>query len=181
MAGTGVYPSCRHACGNPRPGHSSDRSQCDQIIQFLSQTIDWYRGTQQEQHIATEPADLGFLADNRRMAAQIARLAFDFARQEEQQRAKQSKTSTGGTSGATRSQYESLSKAAANAHQLVDSLKQQLPTVPPVKRHQFETQIADTESELGLFQARQQALHSMLDLCQRSVRCCRNHRLASAN
>lgn len=122
------------------------------------------------------------------MAAQIARLAFDFARQEEQQRANQSKTSTGGTSGATRSQYESLSKAAANAHQLVqqtqsevDSLKQQLPTVPPVKRHQFETQIAETESELGLFQARQQALHSMLDLCQRSVRCCRNHRLASAN
>jgi hypothetical protein len=56
----------------------------NQIVQFLSQTIDWYRQSQQEQHIATEPADLGFAADNRRMADQVVKLAFDFARQEEQ-------------------------------------------------------------------------------------------------
>jgi hypothetical protein len=64
-----------------------------QIIQFLGETIDWYRQTQQEQHIATDPGDLGFAADNRRMADQIVKLAFDFARQEEQQLAKQSKGS----------------------------------------------------------------------------------------
>jgi len=58
----------------------TDPSSAD-ILQFLTQTIDWYRQTQQEQQIATEPADLGFLADNRRMATQIVRLAFDFAHQ----------------------------------------------------------------------------------------------------
>jgi hypothetical protein len=62
-----------------------------QIIQFLGETIDWYRQAQQEQRIATEPSDLGFSADNRRMADQIVKLAFDFARQQEQQLTKEAK------------------------------------------------------------------------------------------
>lgn len=139
-----------------------------QIVQFLTQVIDWYRRTQQEQHIATEPSDLGFLADNRRMAAQIVRLSFDFARQEEQQQAKQAHpTATGNTSG---SQYENLNRAVNDADQKVqqtqaelESLKQQLTSSKAAKRRQLENQIAEIESELGLFEARQQALHSMLE------------------
>jgi hypothetical protein len=141
-----------------------------EIIQFLSQTIDWYRQTQQEQQIATEPADLGFLADNRRMASQIVRLAFDFARQEEQRHAKQSKTTSNAAPNGNVSRNDSLSKAASDADQLVqqtqaelEALKKQLATVSAAKRRHLENQIAETESELGLFQARQQALHSMLD------------------
>jgi len=141
-----------------------------EIIQFLSQTIDWYRQTQQEQHIATEPADLGFLADNRRMANQITRLAFDFARQEEQRQAKQEKTTSSAVPNANVSQNDSLNKAASDSDQLVqqtqaelDSLKEQLATVSAAKRRHLENQIAETESELALFQARQQALHSMLE------------------
>ena len=141
-----------------------------EIIQFLSQTIDWYRQTQQEQHIATEPADLGFLADNRRMATQITRLAFDFARQEEQRQAKQEKTTSSAVPNANVSQNDSLNKAASDSDQLVqqtqaelDSLKEQLATVSAAKRRHLENQIAETESELALFQARQQALHSMLE------------------
>jgi small-conductance mechanosensitive channel len=141
-----------------------------EIIQFLSQTIDWYRQTQQEQHIATEPADLGFLADNRRMATQITRLAFDFARQEEQRQAKQEKTTSSAVPNANVSQNDSLNKAASDSDQLVQqtqaelgSLKEQLATVSAAKRRHLENQIAETESELALFQARQQALHSMLE------------------
>ncbi|MGC2196317.1 MAG: mechanosensitive ion channel domain-containing protein [Terriglobales bacterium] len=141
-----------------------------QVIQLLSQTIDWYRQTEQEQHIATEPADLGFVADDRRMAAQVVRLAFDFARQEEQQQAKRAKNSSGTEASAGGSQYERLSRSAADADQLVqqtqtelDTLKQQLAMATSAKRHHLETQIAETQSELGLFQARQQALHSMLE------------------
>ncbi len=139
-----------------------------QIIQFLTQTIDWYRQTQQEQHLATEPADLGFLADNRRMASQIVRLAFDFARQEEQQQAKQVHPIASGN--ASNSQYENLTRATNDADRKVqqtqaelDALKQQLAAAKPSKRHQLENQIAEIESELALFQARQQALHGMLE------------------
>jgi hypothetical protein len=141
-----------------------------QIIQFLSQTIDWYRHTQQEQHIATEPSDLGYVADNRRIAGQVVKLAFDFARAEEQQQAKQSKTSANATPSSSASQYESLSRAATGADQLVqqtqaelESLQRSLETAPPAKRRQLQTQLAELQSELGLFHARQQALHSMLD------------------
>lgn len=141
-----------------------------QIVQFLSQSIDWYRQTQREQHIATEPSDLGYVADNRRMAAQVVRLAFDFARAEEQQQAKKSKSNAAATPSGSASQYESLSRAAITADQLVqqtqtelESLQRSLEAALPAKRRQLQMQIAELQSELGLFQARQQALHNMLD------------------
>src|SRR5712691_5598789 len=86
-----------------------------QIIQFLGQTIEWYRQTQQEQRIATEPGDLGFTADNRRMADQVVKLAFDFSRQEEQQLAKQLSKGAPPDSGEMGSRFENLSRAAARA------------------------------------------------------------------
>jgi small-conductance mechanosensitive channel len=140
-----------------------------QIIQFLGQNIQWYRQTQQEQHIVSEPADLGFLADNRRLAGQVVKLAFDFARQEAQRRA-QAKQQSSPEANPSSSNYESLNRAAAGADQLVqqtqaelEALKQKAETAPASKRRQMQTQIAELESELGLFQARQQALHGMLD------------------
>jgi small-conductance mechanosensitive channel len=140
-----------------------------QILQFLSETIDWYRQTQQEQRIVTEPEDLGFSADNRRMANQIVKLGFDFARQEEQQLAKEAKASAPNP-GEMGSRYESLSRTAANADALVQQtqaelqdVKEKLATTPPAKRKQLQSQIEEIQSELGLFQARQQALHNMLD------------------
>jgi small-conductance mechanosensitive channel len=141
-----------------------------QIVQFLSQTIDWYRQTEQEQHIATEPVDLGFLADNRRMAAQVVRLAFDFARQEEQHLAKQSKKNSAVPSTANASQFDTLSRAVLDADQRVqdtqhelDDLKQKVAGTPPAKRRSMETQVAELQSELALFEARQQALHNILE------------------
>src|SRR5438477_1925727 len=140
-----------------------------QILQFLGETIDWYRQTQQEQRITTEPGDLGFSADNRRMADQIVKLAFDFARLADQQLAKDLKGSIPNPSEMG-SRYENLSRAAANADTLVQqtqvelqALKEKFETTPPAKRKQLQSQIDETQSELALFQARQQALHSMLD------------------
>jgi small-conductance mechanosensitive channel len=140
-----------------------------QIIQFLGQNIEWYRQTQQERHIVSEPADLGFLADNRRLAGQVVKLAFDFARQEAQRRA-QAKQQSSPEANPSSSTYENLSRTAAGADQLVqqtqaelEALKQKAETAPASKRRQMQTQIAELESELGLFQARQQALHGMLD------------------
>jgi len=153
---------------NPQ-SQSPNQPNSAQIIQFLGETIDWYRQTQQEQRIATEPSDLGFSADNRRMADQVVKLAFDFARQEEQQLAKGPKTPAPNPSDMG-SRYESLSRTAANADALVQQtqaelqgLKDKLAPTPPAKKQQLQTEIDEVQSELGLFQARQQALHSMLD------------------
>lgn len=164
-----VFPGIVWAEIEPQSAPATEPSP-NQIIQFLSQTIDWYRQSQQEQQIATEPADLGFASDDRRMADQVVKLAFDFARQQEQQLAQKSKGQSTGAPNNVGSQYESLSRAASNADQLVqqtqaelESLKQKLDAAPPSKRKQMENQVAELQSELGLFQTRQQALHSMLD------------------
>jgi hypothetical protein len=58
---------------------SQDSSQ---IIQFLNQTVDWYRHLIPVQQTATEPGDFMLVSDNGRMANQVVRLAFDFARVE---------------------------------------------------------------------------------------------------
>ena len=59
---------------------ASDLPANQQVIAFLTESIDWYRHGAMERQIATEPADLVFLEDNRPVAAQIVQLSFDFAR-----------------------------------------------------------------------------------------------------
>lgn len=153
--------------GGPNSGSSADLGASG-IVGFLSQTIDWYRQTEQEQHLATQPADLGFVTDNRRMARQAVRLAFDFARAAEQRLSKESKSATTNQDSGP-SQYDSLNKATAAVDQLVqqtqaeiESLKRKQETAPANKRRQLDVQLSELDSELSLYQARQQALHGML-------------------
>src|SRR6202035_752656 len=58
---------------------NSDRSN---ILQFLDQTINWYRQIDVERQIATEPDDVIVVNEDRPFADQIVRCGFDFARAE---------------------------------------------------------------------------------------------------
>ena len=51
-----------------------------QVLAFLTESIDWYRHRAVERQIATDPVDLVYLEDNRQLAGQIVQLSFDFAR-----------------------------------------------------------------------------------------------------
>src|SRR5215469_3047685 len=51
-----------------------------QVIDFLTGCINWYRQRAIEQQITTDPVDLVFLEDNRPLAVQIVQLSFNFAR-----------------------------------------------------------------------------------------------------
>ena len=59
---------------------ASDLPSSQQVLAFLTHSVEWYRRRAIERQIATDPADLVFLEDNRRTAAQIVQLSFDFAR-----------------------------------------------------------------------------------------------------
>jgi hypothetical protein len=59
---------------------SSDLPSNQQVIAFLTESIDWYHQCAIERQLATEPSDLVFLEDNRASAAQVLQLSFDFAR-----------------------------------------------------------------------------------------------------
>ena len=64
------------------PQDTSTVPDSSKVIQFLNQTIDWYRtvGTQQQVSVDRDVVAVG--TNNRQMANQIVRLAFDFARAE---------------------------------------------------------------------------------------------------
>ena len=139
------------------------------IITYLTETINWYRGTIVEQQIANEPGDITFLDDNRRISSQIVRLAFDFARLDEQNESKQPKGSQTQDQANALSQHQRLIQAAANADQQVEqsqnelqSLRQKLETTPQRMRPALESLIAEAQSELAFRQARRDALHNIL-------------------
>lgn len=145
------------------------------IVTYLTETINWYRGRVVEQQIANEQSDLTFLNDNRQISGQIVRLAFDFARAGEQNESKKPKGGQTKDETKTPSQYQRLTQAAANADLQVEqsqselqSLRQKLETTPEKNRPALESLIAEKQSELALRQAHRDALHNILQFAAES-------------
>lgn len=144
-------------------------SKSPAVITYLTETINWYRGTVVEQQIADGPSDMTFADDNRRISRQIVRLAFDFARLEEQSESKQPKGKQTQDQAKDLSQHQRLIQALAKADQQVEqtqtelqSLRQKLVTTPRERRPALESLIAETQSELAFRQARREALGNIL-------------------
>jgi small-conductance mechanosensitive channel len=139
------------------------------IVAFLSKTISWYRQLAVEQQIATDPGDVTFFDQNRRVSNQVVQLAFDFARAQEEILSRQKKAKQPQQSDSL-TQYQGLAQRAQQADQQVqqsqaevDALKKKLEVAPARTRHTLESQIAETQSELALLQARRDVLHNMVD------------------
>jgi small-conductance mechanosensitive channel len=139
-----------------------------QVLQFLDQTLDWYRGLNTQQRIATTPTDLAFLYDNREAATQVVRLAFDFARAQAAAIPDAPAQTQG--SGAVQSQYQSLAnlqarfdKQVSDTQSTLEADKVKLASADPNERQQLQAQIAELQGELDLANARRDAVHSMLD------------------
>jgi small-conductance mechanosensitive channel len=64
----------------PRPAASPQPDERAALINFLGETIAWYRQITTEERIAAEPAETLFLSDDRQMALEIVQLAFQYAR-----------------------------------------------------------------------------------------------------
>ena len=139
------------------------------IIQFLSQTINWQRRLNVEHQIATEPGDILVVNDNRQLADQTVRLSFEFARAEAQALSKQSGSSQGGNPGVS-SQYQSLlqmsdklDKQVLELQAELQAARQKLETAPAKKRPAVQATIAEVQSELDLANARRDALRAMAE------------------
>ncbi len=161
------------ACLGGSPAFSQNppdsASQGPAVITYLTETINWYRGTVVEQQLANEPSDMTFADENRRIARQIVQLAFDFARLEEQKESKQLQGNQTPNQDKAPSQHQRLIQRAAKADQQVEqsqnelqSLRQKLETAPRRMRPALESQLAETQSELAFRQARREALRDIL-------------------
>ncbi|MBV9339998.1 MAG: mechanosensitive ion channel family protein [Acidobacteria bacterium] len=143
-----------------------------QIVHFLSQTITWYRQRAVEQQLATEPSDLTFFDENRRVADQVVPLAFDYARAQAEQRAKQrtlqpSSANNGQTVGLTRLVQQAEQQIQDTETEL-EGARAKLGSASPGKKKALAAQAAELESELGLLQARRDALQTMAEFMSSS-------------
>jgi small-conductance mechanosensitive channel len=148
---------------SPAPSNSGE-----EIVPFLNQTIVWYRQLASQQQLANEPSDVLFLNDNKQVADQVVRLAFEFARARAQALASQP-ASPSAQSSSTPNQFQRLADAATkadqqvkNSQQEIDNFRRQLATATGAKRRQLQATLDETQSELDLFQARRDTLRNML-------------------
>lgn len=169
--GQGIPPS-----SSPVP--DSGARDNGKIIQFLSATISWYRERASEQKLATEPADVAFLQENARVADQVVQQAFESARAEAQLLSRQrsgqqqaSQSQPGGTN-----QYQGLNQALQKVEQQIQDTQAELQTnrekltrVPPVKRPLLQATVDELESELGLLNARRDAVQAMAEFVSASA------------
>src|SRR5512147_3245467 len=168
-----IFATFLAACLGGSPASSQNPSQSTSkgagVVEFLTETIGWYRGIAVEQQIANEPGDVTFLNENRRISDGIVRLAFDFARLAEKSESAQSKGGRAQEQADTSSPYQRLTQAVAKADQQVEqsqnelqSLRQKMATAPAGKRTALESQIGVTQSELAFRQARRDVLRDIL-------------------
>ncbi len=145
----------------------------EDLIPFLNQVLIWYRQLAAQEHLVSEPSDVLFVNDSRQIADQAVRLSFDFARARAQ--------ALGGEAAAAAprakngSQYQRMSDLEAKAGQQVkqtqqqlDGLRQQLEKATGKKRRTLQATIAETESELELYQARRDAMRNVLQIAVES-------------
>jgi len=160
----------------PQTASETSLATGDEIIRFLNQNLVWYRQLTALQQVVTEPNDVLFLNDDRRIADQVVRLAFDFARARAQALAGAGSSAPVNPAASPSSQYQRLAETAGKVDQQVkqtqqelDKMRQQLGTAAGKKRRILQATIAETQSELDLFQARLDALHSMLQITRASA------------
>jgi small-conductance mechanosensitive channel len=139
------------------------------LIQFLEQTIFWYRQLAVEQQIVTEPNDAIVVRDNQQIASQVVELAFDFARAKTAVTTKPAASNQAAGESPGSSQYQALVQMAAtldkNVQDLqggVESVKQKLAAASGPKRQHLQSTLAETQSELELAEARRDAVRSMM-------------------
>ncbi|HKS73118.1 MAG TPA: mechanosensitive ion channel domain-containing protein [Terriglobales bacterium] len=157
----------------PATAMADTPSEPQSLINFLNQTIVWYRQLSAQQQLANQPSDVLFLSDNRQLADQIVARSFEFARTRAQALAAAGTTSVPSADGtqdsALNSRLKTLMQLTAKVNQQIqqaqadlDSQKKELATAVGKKRKTLESSIAETESELDLMQARRDTLQNIM-------------------
>jgi small-conductance mechanosensitive channel len=143
-------------------------SRPEEIISFLNQSVVWYRLLGGQQQMVDEPSDAIFFSDNRQIADQVVRLAFEYARAESQQLSASAGTGQNTQTAPNTSQYQNLvniaektKKEISDEEKELEGLKQQLPSATGKKRALLEAAIAESEDELELLKARNQTIQDM--------------------
>lgn len=142
----------------------------DRLIQFLNQSIDLYHQCTLQQQIVNDPREQLLLYDNRQLAGQSVRLAFEFARDQlssmpSEPRSAGEPSAAGAPAqyGALRKMLTTLDKQLQETHAEEDSDRQELASAAGAKRAKLQSEVSELQAEIALAQARSDAVRSMLD------------------
>jgi small-conductance mechanosensitive channel len=155
------------------PSNTPKPPGAQEIMNYLNQTIGWYRHLPVEQQLA-DAGDLAFLEDDRTLADQIVRLSFDFAKAQAESLAKAPVSDAAlagqGQDGAAPSSHQHLVDLGARAETQVRSsqeelerLRQKLAVATGRRRKELQSAVAETQSELELAKARRDVMRSMVE------------------
>lgn len=140
-----------------------------QIMGFLSQTVDWYRQTDVETHIADQPSDVLFVYDDRGLANQVVSLSFAYGRAQAQQLALQNVNTAAPDDSANESRVQNLTRLLQQANAQVtreqdeiQELRAKLANSTGNTRAIVQSQLNEEESELQLVQERSETLKDVL-------------------
>lgn len=144
-----------------------------QVLAFLTQTIDWYRHCGIKRQIATDPVDLVFLEDQRPIALQIVRLSFDFARAEaaiaarsEAARQEQS-TANDSRSSPDLAQFltwqNSAELASRRASQEIEDTKKKLLSARGADRRKLQATLDAAHSRMNVLEAGSATLRQLVE------------------
>ncbi|MGA9392474.1 MAG: mechanosensitive ion channel domain-containing protein [Candidatus Sulfotelmatobacter sp.] len=145
-----------------------------QVITFLTETIEWYRYLSVERQIAAEPFDFLFLDDNEPVGTQVVQLSFDFARTDASLAAP-SKAALQNTPipDAVTSDFQHIVqmevKADAESEQAsneLESIKTRLVRTRGAHRRKLEATLANAQSRLGVLQEHSKSLRKLAELIQ---------------
>jgi hypothetical protein len=158
------------------PPPASDLPSGQQVLAFLSESIDWYRHRGVEGQLATEPADLVFLEGNRPIAAQILQLSFDFARADASLAATlQAGNPKASAAIASNSSPElahfvelrnNAELATQQASQEFETIKKKLLTARGAERRTLQAALDVTQSRLHLLQTGSASLRELVEFVQ---------------
>lgn len=154
------------------------------LIAYLSHVIGWYRHLEVEQSLATEPAEILFVADDRQIAVEVVKQAFEYARAEAAL-LEPGNGSNGSASNAPDVDESplGLSDGQASARGLASLIKRRnqadaelkdararlqdlqdrLAQTPPSGRDALNRQIDALEGEIDLAQSRVDSINAMVE------------------
>jgi small-conductance mechanosensitive channel/prefoldin subunit 5 len=143
------------------------------IVQFLSTTVSWYRQRSAEEKLVNEPADLTFEQENSTIADQVVQQAFEYGRNEAQLQSKHQPATK--QQSANVGQYQRLAQALQKVEQQIQDTQTELQTTREklarsgaAKRRTIQAQIEELQGELGLLNARHDALQTMSEFVSSS-------------
>ncbi len=149
------------------------------VLNFLGETIAWYRHFTTEARLATEPAEMLFVEDDRQRALEVVKLAFQYARaaaallkSEKPSIGSATTTAAGGLQKNETAAVPGLVGLMARAEQLqnnlnqlkqqAEQLKAQIAAAKAARRAAFVRQLAVLQSQIELAQSRLDSYNALI-------------------